>query len=237
MADHPYHMAIASQVLEDKEYASFYRHAQGYVIMDVPTYETNGVKAFDLEPLQQAIDIISPHEVVLPDRWDVPWRENLSLAQDAADHLYAVTRRGNLHFMVIPHATTLVDYIEACKHLVSIRRVGAIGIAKRVEKEMGIPRIEVVMAVTAAFPKIPLHLMGCSDHMEDIYDPIVRKASRSMDTAKFIVWGLDLKRPVYGGLPAYTGRGGDYFAQEVNEAQLICIRRNIAYWANYCGRS
>lgn len=236
LEDEKYQLAIASHILEDAAYADFYRHVRGFVMLDVPTYETKGSTQYSVHDLVEAVHKCAPHEVVLPDVWDIPWEDNVVIAKEAAGHLAVKTRRGIPNFMVIPHATNLIDYMKACDELLSIDRVTTIGIAKRVEIEMQLPRINVLQAVRTAYPFIPVHLMGCLRDMDDVNAVYTRMAARSMDTAKFIGYGIEGLLPTHGYLPEYKGRNGNYFTQEVTATQIACIQKNIAYWDKFCER-
>src|SRR5579859_627839 len=176
-----FHMIIASQALKDDTYASFYREAQGIKILDVPTFEERSSESYSLQSLKEVIRKVRPNEVVLPDGWGISVSDNIRMAEDAAYELLSFgLSQSFLGFMVVPHATSLHEYLECAVHMAAIPLVSSIGVAERVEMEFDVRREDVIQALRMVLPRMPLHLLGCLKDLHDIAAPEIRQAVRSM---------------------------------------------------------
>jgi hypothetical protein len=229
----PYQMAIASQVLVDPAYAAYYRNLESFVILDVPTFEANGNGTFSLDDLLKACRAIRPREIVLPDLWEKPAKDNIDLAWNAAGFLDEHVDLG-IHYMAVPHAKSLVEYLDSTMQMLEIPGVETIGVAERVEKEILMTRQAVVRELLMYVPKhINIHLLGCLRGMTDLHDPILLHGARSMDTVKFVRYGLECLWVHIDNIPPYPGRGKDYFEMGFDELQLGFVQGNVGYWDAY----
>lgn len=223
-------MAIASEVLINPAYAKWFRQSLSFVILDVPTYETSGKDAFSFSSLSEAIELSGADEVVLPDIWEPPFERNIDLAIESALVLGGGIRR----LMAVPHASSLDQYLEITSQMVKIPGVQTIGVAQRVEKEFGVPRPRVVSKIAECFPEVSLHLLGIMRDMNDISAYQVHETVRSLDTIKFVRWGLNGQFSSIQHIPPCPGRGENYFNWTVTQTQLRDIASNVAYWDGYC---
>lgn len=123
----PMHLALAHQVLADKKYTDFYvqrRQAGEYLILDNSAFELGSAIADQL--LDEAIQRISPNEIVLPDvLFDGKMTE-----QRVVEFLqkYGGQYHGSIRFMAVPHGKDLASYVDCYHRLATMPQVDTIGI-------------------------------------------------------------------------------------------------------------
>lgn len=231
-----FHLAIASQVRKDTDYAKYYRDAKGFVILDVPTREEKDYgNSYRLEYLIEACGLIQPSEVTLPDVWGGTPEQSIRSAEDASYWLSAIedNARGHLGYLVVPRGSCWEEYVECAEAMSKIPGVNTIGIVDGTYEKFKVGRLQIVLDFVDRFSQLNLHLLGVRRDLTDIQDRRLCKYCRSADTAKFVRFGLECKRPLFKNVPDYTGRGEGYFEREVSEIQLSYIQRNIQYWNNF----
>jgi hypothetical protein len=231
------HMAIANQVLGDVTYATFYRFAPGWVMLDTPVAENKSPEPYSLGQLTQAVRRIHPHAVVLPDIFKGSVQDNVRSQRAAAGYLEPLRNemaRGGLEFIAVPWGATLEEYIECAHELNAIPGVTTLGIGELTAETIHTPRAKIIKTLAGLFPKKRLHLLGCLDDLSDIMDPLARLLAFSMDTCHFVRYGIQRLEPTAGHIPPYPGRGPGYFERTVSTLDLEYIGRNIKYWNMFC---
>lgn len=230
-----YHLCIASQVLKDPEYATFFRGAKGFVILDVPTREEkDSTGAYPIERLKRAITSVQPNEVVLPDVWKGSPQVNIEAAWRAAFELREANTRRGLGFIAVPRGKDFKEYVNCAEEMALIPGVTTLGVFTGTYETYKVERERVVLEFSRRFPQHAIHLLGVVNDLSDIQNPVIRKHVRGTDTAKLVRFGLDCKHPMFGNIPEYPGRGEDYFQRGATEIQLSYVAKNIRYWNSIC---
>ena len=246
------HLVVASEVLKHDEYALFYmqRKRRGdWITMDTPAFEGEDISNGDLF---NAITLIQPDEVVLPDVYrdctgttDKSW--------EAYDFLRQLGYDGQ--FMGVAQGGTWSDYLQCASYFAHSGKITTLGIIEEVEEHFDRTRIEVASILHSRHPNVQLHFLGASEHLRELKDRNVQKIVRSCDTAKFVVWGLNgilQLAPAYAkGLTflhdhevyAYPGRqslGGrkEYFnyTGPYGTIERDCVIGAIESWREYLNR-
>jgi hypothetical protein len=65
--------------------------------------------------------------------------------------------------------------------------------------------------------------------------PETIRLARGIDTCKLVKWGIDGTFVIPGELPAWRGRGPDYFELEVPFDRLEIAKANMAIWSVVAG--
>lgn len=158
-----YHMCLAHLVLENNQYAEFYRRmvAEGkYVLMDNGAAEN---AQLDLAGMVRAIDYVKPHEIILSDvlsDGDSTYKTSLEALQ------YYRARGITTRFMVVPQGKTLVDWKKSATQLMDLG-VNSFGISKFLTITTGdkLVRYPAALHLEELFKKtgktLEVHLLGC----------------------------------------------------------------------------
>lgn len=241
-----YHLVLTNQILGDQEYLNFYRErvAQGdYVILDNDAHELKDAnQMMKIDMLNEAIDLLRPSEVVLPDKFGTGMRETLEYAQEGLDKLH----KGPWAWQGVPRGKTLSEYLEcAAQMIVGFPNIHCLGVYYLTEIELNIPRPMLVPMMVEKLKILgyicpDIHLLGEGRTLESMkeaqyFPPEVR----GLDTAKIVNWGLEGKLVSANNIPPHRGRAKNYFSVAIADSLEICrkqiIRDNIEYWRWYCG--
>lgn len=174
-ASNHYHMCLAHLVLQNEEYAAFYRKMseQGkYVLMDNGAAENSQIGVVEL---LQAYHLVKPTEMVLPD--------TLSNGVDT----YRKTVEGiqffklnnvTCKFMAVPQGLTLSEWIQSAKELIELSDVDTLGVSKfltittedpyiRVQASKALTELNERLIVNGRKPK-EIHLLGCHTGPDEV---------------------------------------------------------------------
>jgi len=227
-----FQLALADQIVSNDEYRKFYQmcRARGdFVMMDVPAFEGEDI---DAETLLEAISLLSPNEVSLPDAYTTrDARKTVEQAEDASDIIRRET--GMNSFVAYPRGQTLNDYRRCAWLLAQVEGVKTLAVVEEIEEWFGISRAELSYELRTQ-TGLDIHYAGVQDDLADLADDVI--GIRSADTAKFVVWGLNGYRVGYPPHVPYPGRkslGGrqEYF--DYKDAKLNEIRDaiyNVMKW-------
>jgi hypothetical protein len=241
----PFHLLISSLVLEDESYRTYYRNLQenhrAWITMDSPVFET-GEPVTPEQTLEAVMAFNMPNEVVLPDDLE-SGAHTVQLSAETVELLRRNGYRGS--HIAVPHGDTIEEYLDIASQLWDIggpravQRRCTLGIQEEIPELFGMSRKEfVVQHLQEALPGVSVHLLGVSETLEE-RDPLYQGYVRSVDTAKFVVWGLN---QVYvdpfptGTSPDYPGRksvGGrtEYFQYDTTDFQVLsAVRWNVSEW-------
>lgn len=233
-----YHLTLVSQVLKSQKYRQFYREKinQGdTVILDNDAYE-NGGSSTHLQDLKEAIELLWPSLVVLPDRINADSLTNQAMAIEAAEEL----KHYEIPFMAVPHAATLPGYFKCAEIMLNIPGVEALGIYKLFEKHLGKPRMYAIKQLSK-YP-VSLHLLGMTDDVRELANPFVTWRCAGLDTCRFVREALQGHR-IRLDTPTrqYTGRGDNYFDQAALDMGKVSdfekaenVVSTIHYWRRIC---
>ena len=105
------HLVLAHRVLQDKEYAHFYRLQKGYKILDNSLME-NGHTALPLAQVLEAAKLINADEVVIPDAFRDA-RGTLELAARNFEWLRQTDQMHLYKWAVVAHGQTPAEW-KAC---------------------------------------------------------------------------------------------------------------------------
>lgn len=169
----PFHLVLAHQVLKDDHYRAFYtqrRQAGDYILLDNSAFELG--EAIDDDSLLQAIDMLQPHEVVLPDALGDATKTYERVLAFLARHRSLLAR--GVRFMAVPHGRDLNDYMANYRLLDSLSGVHTLGIGtiynKRLETAIqpGRRRIFAALQHAGVLSNKAHHLLGLGDsgHLE-----------------------------------------------------------------------
>lgn len=226
-----FHLTLTNLVLNDDVYLEFYqkRIAQGdYVVMDTPAFETS--EPTSIGAVETAAARLNPSEVVLPD--DVGSGSNtVLLAKRTKEKLALASYSGKT--MAVPHGRDIREYLTCAIELVEEIGVDVLGVVEEIPELFGHSRLEVVQKIHNRLPEAQFHLLGVDEELLDFWVPD-HLPVRSIDTAKFVVYGLngirldpEKKPPTYPGRKTVGGRAG-YFYHNINDKETIeTIRHNI----------
>lgn len=245
------HLILTSQVLSNKEYVNFYKERlrEGdYVILDNDAHEQKAASSLTL--LDEAIKIIRPSEVVLPDvirnRAETVERTIEGIKHFRVDNR---DRYADIKLMAVAQGNTVEEW-EQCKN-----QLWALdSIVDYPFDVIGIPRVyaddfntwvTAVRRVCDKMPPIEIHLLGSPFNIDSAAE-IERHFPtrvRSTDTAKPIHYALDHtyfeqtmrinahdKRPI-GWLDStqrnIKSRPQDFFDVEMSAKQIHIAQTNI----------
>jgi hypothetical protein len=242
------HLVLTDLVLNSWIYSQFYRNRitedGHWVILDSNVFETG--KEVDPEETLEAVRRLNPSEVVLPDDMESALH-TLELSVQTANMLEREGYRGQ--FMVVPHGRTVEDYLKCMTSLVmEVFRAGrnlTIGLQEEIPQLFGMSRQEMakrIMLETSGDTRVQLHYLGVSETLTDEISNWSKSRIRSIDTAKFVVWGLTGTRLTQtdvrkDGAPEYPGRkalGGriEYFTFNTEDSGLRqAAKYNLKRWA------
>jgi len=227
-----FHLVLTNLILSDQKYLDFYRNriAQGdYVILDVPAFETS--QPTSTTSVDAAAAMLMPSEVVLPD--DITSAKNtIALAHQCKTLLERASYPGKT--MGVPHGTDYREYIDCAVELVEDVGVNVLGIVEEIPELYGYDRLPMVQKLAARLPETEFHLLGIDDELKNFHVPD-HIPVRSIDTAKFVVYGLNKidvwpnhkHTPAYPGRKTVGGRAGYFFHNDLDPEVLECIKGNI----------
>lgn len=189
-ANNQYHMCLAHLVLEDSEYATFYRRMSAenrFVIMDNGVAENNQLQ---LEALIESYRIVRPTEIVLPDTI-CNSLNTIEKSIYAYDYLKknGILNELNTQIMVVPQGHSVQEWFECAKILLESIKTNTIGISKFLEMETGdsFARLKAIELLKQwqqnTHKEIEFHLLGCSE------GPTIIKKGRSI--ASSLLRGCD----------------------------------------------
>jgi len=233
------HLCVANVVADSSDYASFYqerKHRGHFVIMDTAAFEGHDTP---LSLLTKAARIVQPDEIVLSDVFQDPV-QTVRKSYAAASHLWDV---GYDSFMAVPQGRTGEEYFECARTLARIRGVKTFGVIEEVQELFGQPRGSIVSALKLMFPDKQIHLLGVSSTLTEMLDPWIRQNVRTMDTSKFVVWGLTGTMvseswfrygvPDYPGREKLGGRMGYFEWDELTPTSRDLVRNGISAMDNW----
>jgi len=238
------HLCVADVVLSHREYAEYYRSRSDrgdWLTLDTAAFEG---KVTPVKDLFEATQLVRPKEIVLPDLYrDANGTIETSLA--AAKELRGVGYEGQ--FMVVPHGQTWHDYLYCCEYLIAeLGDETCIGIIEETDDLYNITRPIAVEILDGIFPESPFHFNGVTEHLGECFDPDILQRVRSVDTSKFVVWGLNGVNvdptkilagvqtvPPYPGRKSLGGRTGFFDRQHASEEALQITRTNINRWRRF----
>src|SRR5690606_35405607 len=138
----------------------------------------------------------------------------------------------------VPHGNTLDEYLACAAALAMVGpKITTLCVIEEIEELFGISRIatakELYRLVGA---DRQIHMSGVSEDLAELRSPWVKTHVRSLDTAKFVVWGLNGDEitdwgdaPQYPGRKRFGGRWG-YFNYETDDTNAIASARfNVAH--------
>lgn len=232
-----YHLCFTDFILDNEFYAHIYktRRSHGeFVILDSMAFEKTELT--DPTRMIEAIKILDPSEVVLPDALDDAG-QTLASSKAAADLIIASGYTGS--FMAVPHGTNYEEYLLCAFELQRLPGVRCLGVYEEAGQYFNTPRWQIARRLREEFGK-KIHYLGATESMEELISPGFHKDIRGLDTAKHVVWGLAEMQPTVDNIPPYPGRSkfggrmGFYDLQGITASQLACMLRNIEYWRTAC---
>jgi hypothetical protein len=238
------HLCVADVVLSHREYAEYYRSRSDrgdWLTLDTAAFEGQVTSIFRLH---EAALMVRPQEIVLPDLYrDAGGTIESSLK--AARALRQVEYAGQ--FMVVPHGIKWSDYLYCAAYLTGeLGEDICIGLIEEIPELYGFSRKTAVEALSEIYPKATFHFNGVTEHLDEMFDEMVRNRVRSADTSKFVVWGLNgvtvdpLKVrdgvtpvPPYPGRKSLGGRVGFFDRAHASDEALQITRTNINRWRRF----
>jgi hypothetical protein len=234
-----HHLVISNLIVSNTTYRQFYRKRRDhgdFIILDTPAFEE--VEP-DLDEHLEAVRLLQPNEIVIPD--DMGSAEHtIELAKEFIWAL-ADAQSASYHpqLMAVPHGDTYDEYI-GCAHLLGLLDgVTTLGIQEEVEELYSRPRFTVAEHIKEITGK-DIHLLGVTEHYQELMALQVQDVIRTCDSAKWVVWGLNglvtdpmYPAPPYPGRKSVGGRMGYFDYDDVNEQQLETAKFNIELWREY----
>lgn len=231
----PFHMCLAQFVGVDLVYTAFYTDLAShgkFVLLD------NGAAegcAPTIEELLPKIELIRPHEVVLPDTiYDMP--STLRKAERACKVMQDNFSLVDCSLMAVPQGETFTEWYACARELLAIKEITSIGISKFMTPRFGVNARSIAVSCIRAmeiyynFPIHDIHLLGCWNHPLEIGDIAEEHNIRSCDSAFAYIMaaaGEELtENSVRPKLEVDFIKG---------EANLDLLRTNIRKWGEYCG--
>ena len=232
-----YHLVLADIVVEDDDYAQFYRArlSQGdFVTLDSMEAERPG-EGSSLEVMIEAFKKLGqPSEIVLPDVSDRRI-ETVHRSTEAANELQAAGFTGA--FMGVPHGHNWREMEQCADDLVAIPGVECLGVYEQIRDNFQMSRADAAYQIKYLHREMDIHLLGGDEDCSTMLTPWCHHNCRGTDTAKLIVWGLTGNVVTAENIPPYPGRkafgGEDYFRvtqADTNDKDLATAAENIAYW-------
>lgn len=226
------HVAYSEKVLSSATYRQFYADKlqdREYVILN--SIEQRGPAG--MEDFIEAAVALQPSEVVLPNIPGSPVKSDRLTAEASGVLQSAGLTR--VPFMAVPLGEDFHDYLEGVKRLSTLSQVQVIGVTSDVFDKYHLTRRQFVYAMRKVCPRT-LHLLGMTDDLADLKDPLIQSTIRSCETAKAVVWGLggvevslNAKRvPAYSGKDLYGGAAGYMTTTTEDAVKLAAIKANVA---------
>lgn len=151
------HMCLAHLVLENEEYAEFYKNeanAGKQLILDNGVAEDSRVT---LDEYVKAFEMVNPTEVVLQDEMGNS-QETVRLTKESFEYLKP--RLGNVRYMAVTHGETWEDW-KWCVDRQAELGAEIIGVPKLLTYQFGHgARREAVEYITSTYPNLEIHLLG-----------------------------------------------------------------------------
>jgi hypothetical protein len=241
---HKMHLVVTDAFLASESYRTFYLKrsmAGDKMIVDSGAFEGLIPKPEDMLNVAMQINAM---EVALPDQF----KDAAKTAEMAEAGFKYLNQHGyEGQYMAVPQGRTFHEYLWCAETLAQVdRSVRTFGVIEEIEELYSVPRHIVVAALKEMFPQHNIHLLGISEDLDEMNNPVMLEYARSCDTAKLIVWGLNGMRlfPERGmsSLPQYPGRqtlGGrmPYFHYEAaSEEAIAAVRWNISQVQGYLWR-
>jgi len=233
-----YHLLIAPEVIDNQPYREFYRGrgtSGDFIILDNGAYEVHAYEEeVDLSPtaLEAAVDALGflPSEIVLP---DVPGSAHETLLRSTKAAYYLRERWRYSVFMVVPHGTTLEEYLACAQYMVELPGLQSFGVSFIAADAIGISREELVKRLLESIRKIDpdIHLLGYRDPVP----PETKDVCRGIDTAKHVRMAiegffLDKADPVIKCGP----RPSDFFRNDnLNPELMDAVAQNITIFREH----
>lgn len=233
-SDRLMYVAYAEEINAHDSYLAFFREAvqdRKFVILSSVAQAGEVV----VEDLIEAAVALRPSEVVLPNLPCSPEKSALLTAKVSSLLQSAGVDRTS--FLAVPHGEDFHGYIENVTKLSNYSMVRTIGVTVDVFDKFHLTRKAFFQAMRKACPRT-LHLLGLTDDLTDLNDPLSTSVFRSVQTPKAVVWGLSgtAVRPNVKKVPEYGGRdlfGGDVGFLSFNtdeDAKLATANKNITDW-------
>lgn len=234
--DDTYHLCLMDLVLNDGDYAQFYRKrslsGRDFVILDSNAFEKPG-EAAAISKLAQAAAIISADAVILPDAIGESGDQTFHRSLTSLKNWQVLPgHKSDQRFWVCPHGSDYNDYLDCAQKMASIPGVSGVCIFEETMPSYGEHRIDVARDVYGLIRRgTTIHLLGMLEDLSDLCDPWVQEHVLGCDSAKLVRWGMNNDLVEVGEIPSYPGRGSDYFSrQALSESQTFCVRANLDYW-------
>lgn len=168
-----YHLIVANRVLEDQEYANFWRmmgRRGHFIIVDNGEVEVNLSKECEpisFETVVKVAEYVHASEICLPD----VWKDGTATIDKVEQHVLRVTPQKR---MVIPQGTNGNEWINCLEALMQWR-INSVGIPKHCETFPG-GRYELCKAIEEHGQETfaEYHLLGIWDNPEEEIVPIAR---------------------------------------------------------------
>lgn len=232
--DRNMYVAYAEEVNANPAYAAFYREAlddRKFVILSSLVQTGPGV----VEDLIEAAVKLKPSEVVLPNMPAHP-EKSARLTAEVASLLQSagVDRHP---FMAVPHGEDFHEYVKNVTRLSTFSQVRVIGVTVDVFSKYHLTRKAFFQAMFKACPRT-MHLLGLSDDLLDLTDPLSQSRFRSATTPKAVVYGLSgtavklgLKKvPDYGGREQFGGEAGFMAFTTDEDVKIETANTNVTNW-------
>jgi hypothetical protein len=240
-ADGRHHMVLAQHVNGIPRYGQLYAEVgklpNAFVILDNGAFEMG--ETCDLDDLVRAIELIEPHEVVLPDALRNR-DKTLRFTEAAVKCLRGIGYKGGL--MAVPQGVDKSEWIVSLFDMLRIPEVTTIGLFEELADWFD-SRMRLLQEYGDAIRiyEKPIHLLGIDEGFVELNQiPTKFPYVRSMDTGKVVGFSrqgvviLPLKQnPVR---TAYAGRPKDFFNLDVEPFKPLLLRniKVIDAWLDNC---
>lgn len=227
--DRNYHMALAHLIGVDKEYTQFYKNqsslSEKYVILDNGVIETK--KPMPIEQLCERAQLISAHEIVLPDVYCDSF-STLQLVERAIH--YVQTQQLDIRLMAVAQGDTLEDWFNCAKELLKMP-IDTLGIPKVLTHIAGRDaRLYALMQLKDSLSNVDVHLLGCWEspieilsiaraELNEVIHPV-----RGVDSAIAYVYARE------GMLISEGPRPSGEIDFSAKDADVEILKKNIHIW-------
>lgn len=220
-----YHLILSKLVLENREYAHYYRSraVEGdFVILDNMAHEEK--VGMSTASLIEAWRLTLSHEIVLPDR--LFFGEDTVELSTAARADLSRDLPPEVKFMAVPQGRTLQEWGDCARALLDLG-ISTIGISKDYEVWPG-GLLQLVKLVRLFDGEVDIHLLGWGRDMAQL-NKIAESTFkvRGVDSAKPLVYALSGTR-LDGSAHKYPGRHPEFFYVDTIPDDIA--RANIAFF-------
>ena len=186
-----YHLILASEVLEDRKYAQFYRmcREQGdFVMLDNCAYELG--ESLSAIALAKCIELTNPTAMFLP---DVRFKKDKTLARTAETLPKFREQFPHMKFFAVPQGNDLQSVVECYWELVKLG-VDGFGIYEEIGEVTRLGRradfLDYMYSQGMVLPNMTYHCLGMEEDVEQIKRLAMFPWVMGVDSAKPIVYGI-----------------------------------------------